>query len=91
VNEPRHPLHQAMLQGFADIRVEIEQRFVDMQTQMRADMERGLTGLRGEMQQLAEAHAMLDQRVEQYRRDNEAAHQEILTLCAAPIRSSTDG
>ena len=147
-----------MLQGFADIRVELEQRFVDMQAQMRTDMERGLTGLRSEMQsgfadvnrrfgdlqhgvsdlqhnvsnlqhgvsdlgrgfaelhqglavmgrrldaiddrvrgngvllealrgeirQIAEAHAMLDQRVEHFRRENEAAHQEILTL----LRSS---
>jgi hypothetical protein len=39
-----------------------------------------LEALHGQVQQLAEAYAMLDQRVERYRQDNDNAHQEIATL-----------
>ena len=39
-----------------------------------------LEALRAQVQQLAEAHAMLDERVERYRREHEVAHREILTL-----------
>ena len=39
-----------------------------------------LEALRDQVQQLAEAHAMLDQRLERYRREHEVAQQEILAL-----------
>ena len=38
------------------------------------------------MQVLAEAHALLDQRVERYREDNDGAHREILTLLRTSYR-----
>ncbi len=39
-----------------------------------------LEALRDQVQQLAEAHAILDQRLERYRREHEIAQQEILAL-----------
>jgi chromosome segregation ATPase len=39
-----------------------------------------LEALRDQVQQLAEAHAMLGQRLERYRREHEVAQQEILAL-----------
>ena len=45
-----------------------------------------LEAIRDDVRQLAEAHVLLDQRVERYREENEAAHGEILTLLRTSYR-----
>jgi len=76
-------------QGFADVQqgvAELYQGMTAMGRRLDALDERVradgilLEALRDQVQQLAEAHAMLDQRVERYRREHEVAHQEILVL-----------
>jgi chromosome segregation ATPase len=85
-----------MQQGFADVQqgfADVQQGFAELHQGMAAMGRRLdaldervrangvlLEALRDQVQQLAEAHAMLDQRVERYRREHEIAHQEILTL-----------
>ena len=75
--------------GFADVQqgfAELHQGMAAMGRRLDALDERVRAGgvlleaLRDQVQQLAEAHAMLDERVERYRREHEVAHQEILTL-----------
>jgi len=78
-----------MQQGFADVQqgfAELHQGMAAMGRRLDALDERVradgvlLEALRDQVRQLAEAHAMLDQRVERYRREHEVAQQEILTL-----------
>jgi chromosome segregation ATPase len=85
-----------MQQGFADVQqgfADVQQGFAELHQGMAAMGRRLdaldervradgvlLEALRDQVQQLAEAHAMLDQRVERYRREHEVAQQEILTL-----------
>jgi chromosome segregation ATPase len=82
VNEPLTSVREEMRQGFA----ELHQGMAAMGWRLDALDERVRAGgalleaLRDQVQQLAEAHAMLDQRVERYRREHEVAHQEILAL-----------
>jgi chromosome segregation ATPase len=76
-------------QGMAELarRLEALERRVDALERRVDRLERRvrengvmIEALRGQIQQLAEAHVLLDQRVERYRRENEVAHQEILTV-----------
>jgi chromosome segregation ATPase len=85
-----------MQQGFADVQqgfADVQQGFAELHQGMAAMGRRLdaldervradgilLEALRDQVQQLAEAHAMLDPRVERYRREHEVAHQEILVL-----------
>jgi len=45
-----------------------------------------LESVRDDVRQLAEAHLLLDQRIERYRRENDDAHQEILVLLRTSYR-----
>lgn len=45
-----------------------------------------LEALRDDIRQLAEAHVLLDGRVERYRQENDAAHHEILALLRTSYR-----
>ena len=72
-------------QGMAELarRLEALDRRVDRLEQRVRENGVMLEALRGQVQQLAEAHVLLDQRVERYRRENEVAHQETLTVLRA--------
>ncbi len=76
-------------QSFADVQqgvAELHQGMTAMGRRLDALDERVradgvlLEALRDQVQQLAEAHAILDQRLERYRREHEIAQQEILAL-----------
>jgi len=82
-----------MQECLASVRDELQQGFAELHQGMAAmgrrldaldDRVRAngvlLEALRAQVQQLVEAHAMLDERVERYRRQHEVAHQEILAL-----------
>jgi chromosome segregation ATPase len=85
-----------MRRGFADVQqsfADVQQRFAELHQGMAAIGQRLetldervradgvlLEALRDQMQQLAEAHAILAQRLERCRREHEVAQQEILAL-----------
>ena len=76
-------------QGMAELarRLEALERWVHRLEQRVHENGVMLEALRGQVQQLAEAHVLLDQRVERYRRENEVAHQEILTVLRASYQN----
>lgn len=70
----------------------VDERVQALDGRVQAVDERGrrdgvlLEDLRDDVHQLAEAHVLLDQRVERYRQENEAAHTEILVLLRTSYR-----
>jgi chromosome segregation ATPase len=74
-------LHQGMAELARRLDV-LDRRVEALEQRVRAN---GilLEALRDDVRQLAEAHVMLDQRVERYRREHEVAHQEVLALLRA--------
>jgi len=89
VQEGLAAVRDEMQRGFAGVQqgfAELHQGMAAMGRRLDALDDRVRAGgvlleaLRAQVQQLAEAHAMLDERVERYRREHEVAHQEILVL-----------
>jgi hypothetical protein len=75
-----------MAEGLAAVRAEMRHEFAGVHRRIDSTDERLrhtgllLEHLRDDLRQLAEAHVLLDQRVERHRRENDAAHAEILAL-----------
>lgn len=76
-------------QGVAELarRLEALERRVDRLEQRVRENGVSIEALRGQVQQLAEAHVLLDQRVERHRRENEVAHRETLTVLRASYQN----
>lgn len=64
---------------------EVDRRFDSLDERVRHNGVM-LESVRDDVRQLAEAHLLLDQRVERYRRESDDAHQEILALLRTSYR-----
>lgn len=102
MNEGSETLQEEMRRGFAGIHLRLDSlddrvRIVDDRVQGLDDRVQSLDervrydgvlleALRDDIRQLAEAHLLLDGRVERYRQENDAAHHEILALLRTSYR-----